>query len=143
MSLNLLAVQDQITAKLNELPQDVYETAVPDNEKVKHDNKLFLPYIVVFYGDMTESARGRGITSVRQNLGVSFAIVRCIAPTDRAAKQVAGLVRDKLTGFKPTDAGEMRLSAGGTSYVESDNSTAPTRYITEIPFTFVVNTVVS
>lgn len=143
MSLNLLAVQDQITAKLNELPQDVYETAVPDNEKVRHDNKLFLPYIVVFYGDMTESARGRGITSVRQNLGVSFAIVRCIAPTDRAAKQVAGLVRDKLTGFKPTDAGEMRLSAGGTSYAESDNSTAPTRYITEIPFTFVVNTVVS
>ena len=143
MSLNLLAVQDQITAKLNELPQDVYETAVPDNEKVKHDNRLFLPYIVVFYGDMTESARGRGITSVRQNLGVSFAIVRCIAPTDRAAKQVAGLVRDKLTGFKPTDAGELRLSSGGTSYVESDNSAAATRYITEIPFTFIVNTVVS
>lgn len=143
MSLNLLAVQDQITAKLNELPQDVYETAVPDNEKIKHSNNLFLPYIVVFYGDMSESPRGRGITSVRQNMGVSYAIVRCIAPTDRAAKQVAGLVRDKLTGFKPSDAGELRLSSGGTSYAESDDSTGPTRYMTEIPFTFAVNTVVS
>lgn len=143
MSLNLLAVQDQITAKLNELPQDVFETSVPDNKKVTYSNKMFLPYIVVFYGDMSESTRGRGITSVRHNAGVSYAIVRCIAPTDRAAKQVAGLVRDKLTGFKPTDAGEMRLSSGGSSYVETDNSTAVTHYITEIPYVFIVNTVVS
>lgn len=143
MSLNILAVQDQITAKLNELPQDVYETAVPDNVKIDYSNKMFLPYIVVFYGDMSESSRGRGIVSVRNNAGVSFAIVRCIAPTDRAAKQVAGLVRDKLTGFKPIDAGEMRLAAGGTSYARTDNTGASTHYITEIPFTFVVNTVVS
>lgn len=143
MSLDLLAVQDQITAKLRELPQDVYETAVPDNEKVKYDNKLFLPYIVAFYGDMSESPRGRGITSVRHNSGVSYVIVRCIAPTDRAAKQVAGLVRDKLTGFTPTDAGELRLSSGGASYAKTDNAAVPTHYVTEIPFVFAVNTVVS
>ena len=143
MSLDLLAVQDQITAKLNELPQDVYETSVPDNKKVAYSNNMFLPYIVVFYGDMSESPRGRGITSVRNNAGLSYAIVRCIAPTDRAAKQVAGLVRDKLTGFQPTDAGELRLSSGGSSYVETDNSTASTHYITEIPYVFIVNTVVS
>jgi hypothetical protein len=143
LSLDLLAVQDQITAKLNELPQDVYETSVPDNKKVAYSNNMFLPYIVVFYGDMSESPRGRGITSVRNNAGLSYAIVRCIAPTDRAAKQVAGLVRDKLTGFQPTDAGELRLSSGGSSYVETDNSTASTHYITEIPYVFIVNTVVS
>ena len=143
MSLDLLAVQDQITAKLNELPQDVYETSVPDNKKVAYSNNMFLPYIVVFYGDMSENPRGRGITSVRNNAGLSYAIVRCIAPTDRAAKQVAGLVRDKLTGFQPTDAGELRLSSGGSSYVETDNSTASTHYITEIPYVFIVNTVVS
>lgn len=143
MSLNLLAVQDQITAKINELPQDVYETAVPENVKVKNNNGLFLPYIVVMYGDMAESTRGRGITSVRDNAGISFALVRCIAPTERAARQVAGLVRDKLVGFKATDAGEMRLIAGGKNYVDTDGNGSPERYVAEIPFSFIVNTVVS
>jgi hypothetical protein len=144
MSLNLLAVHDQITNKLKELPQDVYDTAVPEDVKITHGgSKLFLPYIVAFYGDMAESSRGKGITSVRNNAGVSYAIVRCIAPTERAARQVADLVRDKLVGFQPTDAGELRLTAGGRTYTNTDGNGAPERFVTEIPFTFIVNTVVS
>jgi len=144
MSLNLLAVHDQITTKLNELPQDVYDTSVPENVKIKHaGNKLFLPYIVVFYGDMAESSRGRGITSVRNNVGISYAVVRCTAPTERAARQVADLVRDKLVGFKPVDAGELRLTAGGRTYTNTDGNGVPEHFIAEVPFTFVVNTVVS
>jgi hypothetical protein len=144
MSLNLLAVQDQITNKLKELNQDVYDTAVPENVKVSHGgSKLFLPYIVAMYGDMAESSRGRGITSVRDNAGISYAIVRCIAPTERAAREVAGLVRDKLVGFKPVDAGELRLAPGGRNYVDADANSSPQRYVAEIPFVFIVNTVVS
>lgn len=144
MSLNLLAVQDQITNKLKELNQDVYDTAVPENVKIAHGgNKLFLPYIVVSYGDMAESARGRGITSVRHNVGISYAVVKCVAPTERAAREVAGLVRDKLLGFKPTDAGEMRLTPGGRNYVDADGNGSPERYVAEIPFVYIVNTVVS
>lgn len=144
MSLNLIAVHDQITAKLNELAQDVYVTAVPEGVKIKHGSGgLFLPYIVVSYGDMTEAARGRGITSVRQNAGISFAIVRCIAPTERASRQVADLVRDKLLGFQPSDAGELRLGGGGANYAENAGNGVPERYVAEIPFTFIVNTVVS
>ncbi len=144
MSLDLLAVHDQITAKLNELPQDVYETSVPESVKIAHGGaRPFLPYIVIAYGDMSESNRGRGITSVRDNVGVSFAIVRCIAPSERASRQVANIVRDKLVGFKPVDAGELRLATGGSSYVEAAGNGVPERYVAEIPFTFVVNTVVS
>lgn len=144
MSLDLLAVHDQITVKLKELPQDVYETAVPEGVKIAHGgSRPFLPYIIVAYGDMTEFARGRGITSVRNNAGVSFAVVRVIAPAERAARQVANLVRDKLVGFQPTDAGELRLATGGSSYVEAAGNGVPERYVAEIPFTFIVNTVVS
>jgi hypothetical protein len=144
VSLNLLAVQDQITNKLKELNQDVYDTAVPENVKITHGgSKLFLPYIVATYGDMTESSRGRGITSVRNNAGMSYAVIKSIAPTERAAREVAGLVRDKLLGFAPTDAGELRLAPGGRNYVDADGNGAPERYVAEIPFVFIVNTVVS
>jgi hypothetical protein len=144
MSLDLLAVQDQITNKLKELNQDVYDTAVPENVKITHGgSKLFLPYIVAMYGDMTESSRGRGITSVRHNAGISYAIIKCIAPTERAAREVAGLVRDKLVGFTPVDAGELRLAPGGRNYVDADGNGVPERYVAEIPFIYIVNTVVS
>lgn len=142
MSLDLLAIQDQITTKLNELNQDVYETAVPEDVKIKNgSNGLFLPYIIALYGDMQESALHRGILSTRYNSGTSYCVIQCVAPTQRAARQVAGLVRDKLTGFIPTDAGELRLTGGG-NYVDLDNSAVPKKYISEVSFIFTVNTVV-
>lgn len=142
MSLDLLAVHDQITAKLKELPQDVYEIDVPADDKIQFGgNKLFLPYIVVTYGDMIESG-SRGIVSVRENLGVSYALIQATAPTQRAARQVANAVRELLTGFQPTDAGELRLE-GGRHYTVQANNTVPKRYVAEVAYTFVVNTVVS
>jgi len=143
LSLDLLAIHDQITVKLNELNQDVYETAVPEDVKIKNgSNGLFLPYIVVLYGDMQESALGRGILSTRYNTGTSYCVVQCIAPTQRAARQVANLVRDKLTGFMPIDAGELRL-VGGSNYSTMDTASVPRKYVSEVSFVFTVNTVVS
>jgi hypothetical protein len=143
LSLDILAVQDQITTKLNELNQDVYEIGVPEDTKIKMGpNGLFLPYIVACYSDMQESATGRGILSSRYNTGTSFCVVECVAPTQRAARQVAGLVRDKLTGFIPVDAGELRL-IGGQSYTDTEARGVPKRYIAEVSFIFTVNTVVS
>jgi len=143
LSLDLLAIQDDIVAELNELPQDVYVTAVPDDTKVPHGaNGLFLPYIVVLFADVKEMASGNGITSVRHNPGISYCVVQVHSPTERAARQVANLVRDKLTGYKPNDAGEMRLS-GGRTYGTVENNAVPKKYISEVAYTFVVNTVVS
>lgn len=142
MSLDLLAVHDQIAAKLRtDLPQDVYETAVPDDSKISHDGgALFKPYVVINFGDMVESASGKGIDSVRYNSGVSYCVVSCIAPTERAARQVANLVRDSLLGFKPEDAGELRIGGGKNYEVVASNSTSH-KYITDMAFSFPVNTV--
>lgn len=142
MSLNLLAVQDQITAKLNtDLPQDVYETAVPDDKKIAHGTDgLFKPYVVITYGDMIEAPAQAGIISAKYNVANSYAIVRCVAPTQRACRQVADLVRNSLTGFSPTDAGELRL-AGGRNYNSVESDAVPNKYISEISFVFPVNTV--
>jgi len=142
LSLDLLAVHDQITTKLNELNQDVYDISVPEDTKIKMGaNGLFLPYVVAVYSDMQESSNGKGILSTRYNTGTSFCVVECVGPTQRSARQVANLVRDKLTGFIPTDAGELRL-VGGTNYTQLDSSAVPKKYISEVSFIFTVNTVV-
>lgn len=139
MSLNLLAVHDQITAKLKELQQDVYETSAPEDSKLRFDtNGMILPYIVATYSDMYESANGNGIVSSRYNTGVSYADIICVGPTERSARQVADLVRDKLTGFIPVDAGELRFN-GGARY--ASNSPKLNRYEAELSFSFPVNVV--
>lgn len=142
MGLDLLSVHNQITAKLREdLTQDVYETAVPDDKKIAHGaNGLFNPYVVVSYGDMTEAGTGRGIVSARYNTNVSYCVVTCVAPTQMAARQVANLVRDSLLGFQPSDAGELR-PAGGRNYAKTEGNSVPINYISELAYTFVVNTV--
>lgn len=142
MSGDLLSIQDEITAKVKELPQDVYVTAVPDDTKIAHEpNGLFLPYIVIYFSDVAESGMGKGIISSRYNLGFASCVVECVAPTERAARQVAGLVRDKLTGFIPQNAGEMRL-VGGRTYGFVDSNAVPKKYFSEIAFNFTINTVV-
>ena len=140
MSLNLLAVQDEITAKLRELPQDVYETSAPDDSKLKFDtNGMILPYIVIEFADMYDSPQDAGIISTRYNLKTSYAVVSCVAPTERSARQVADMVRNKLTGYSPVDAGELSLAGGGLSYTVADSK--PNRFVSELGFTFPVNTV--
>jgi hypothetical protein len=94
------------------------------------------------FTDVKEAASGNGITSVRHNPGISYCVIQAHAPTERAARQVANIIRDKLTGFKPTDAGELRLS-GGRTYSSVENNAVPKKYISEVAFTFIVNTVVS
>lgn len=138
MSLNLLAVQDQITAKLRELAQDVYETAAPDDSKLRFDDAgNLLPYIVVQYSDMYPGT-ANGITGARYDSGKSYAIATCVSGNQRASRQVADLVRDKLVGFTPDDAGEIRFAGGSIDYSNPDAK--PNRYVTEVGFTFVVNT---
>jgi len=139
MSLNLLAIQDEIAAKLRELPQTVYETDVPADVKLTFaSNGLFNPYIVIEFSDMQDGAYAGSILSSKYSTKTSYIIVTCVAPTERASRQVAGLVREKLTGFAPNDAGELKLS-GGQSYTSSEAKT--NRYISEVAFTFPVNTI--
>jgi hypothetical protein len=140
MSLDLIAVQDQIVTKLNELAQDVYETTAPDDTRLRFDESgMILPYIVVEFADMYESGQSGGILSSKYDVKTSYIIVSCIAPTERSARQVAGLVRDKLAGFIPTDAGELILAGGGVSYSAQDAK--PNRFVSELAFTFPVNIV--
>ena len=139
MSLSLLPVEDQIITKLKELPQSVYENGVPDDTSLVYSNKVMLPFIVPFFGGYARALDGRGITSSRQDLGESYVSIQCVGPTERSSRQVADIVREKMTGFIPEDAGEM-IPSGGSRYVTPDFSSRPAKYISEVTFRYAVNT---
>nr|DAW17369.1 MAG TPA: Protein of unknown function (DUF3168) [Caudoviricetes sp.] len=118
----------------------VYETTPPDDSKLKFDaSGMMLPYIVVEFSDMYDVPLAGGIVSTKYDVKGSYIIVSCIAPTERAARQVAGAVRSKLLGFKPTDAGELVLNASGAVYTLMESKI--NRYVSELAFSFPVNTV--
>lgn len=139
MGLSLLPIQDEIVAELKELPQTVYENGVPDDAALEYSNGTMLPFIVPFFGGYARSSDGRGIISSRQDLGESYCIVQCVGPNERSSRQVADLVRGKLTGFIPADAGELK-PAGNSRVVLPDFSSRPGKYITEVTFRYAVNT---
>lgn len=139
MGLSLLPIQDEIVSKLRELPQTVYENGVPDDAQLEYSNGTMLPFIVPFFGGYARSNDGRGIVSSRQDLGESYCIVQCVGPTERSSRQVGDLVRDKLTGYSPADAGEMK-PVSNSRVVLPDFSSRPGKYITEVTFRYVVNT---
>jgi len=144
MSLALLPVQDQITTYVKELAQDVYENGVPeDNELVYSTDGMMMPFIVVQYSGFIQRSTERGITGPRQDLGRSYADFMCVAPTERAARQIFDLVSDKMTGFEPTGASLLTPEGVGKSYTVSDASTRPVKYVIDLSFSYAVNTVVS
>ena len=144
MALSLLPVQDQITTKLKELPQDVYENAVPDDAILAHSptGKL-LPFIVANYSGFVQMPGERGIIGARYDIGRSYLNVYCIGPSERSSRQVADLVLDLLTGFQPTDATELEPENVGKPFVIHDSTSKPVKYVSEVSFTYAVNTVVS
>lgn len=136
----LIDVQDEIVAQLNELAQDVYETTPPDDTKLRFDpTGIILPYIVVEFSDAYETDAATGIVSTRFDMKESSIIVSCIGPTERSARQVAGLVRDKLVGFIPAGCTELKPIVGGVTYSQPEAKT--NRYISELAFSFKLDTV--
>lgn len=144
MALAMVPINNQITTKLKELPQDVYETSIPDDSVVRYDtNGLMLPYIVAVYSGFVQLNMERGITGPRQDLGQAYARFMCVAPTDQAARVVADAVTDKLTGFQPTDAGMLMPEVVGKPYAMYDSNSRPMKYVVEVTYKYAVNTVVS
>jgi hypothetical protein len=138
--MTLMQVQDAIVAELGELSQDIYDDGVPDDTRLRFDSAgNLLPYIIVEHAGVTVNQAGMPVTGVKDAAGNSVMSVLCIAPSQRASRQVAELVRQKLIGFKPLDAGELTPITSPYTYI--DATARPTRYVSEIMFSFILNTV--
>ncbi len=143
MSLQLIPVQDQITAKLRELAQTVYDNGVPEDSSLAYSPEgLLMPFIIAKYAGFVQSAVERGITGPRQDLARSYVEVTCVGPNERSVRQVLDLVTEKLTGFQPTGAGYLQPEGVGKPYVIYDPNSRPVKYAVDMGFTFPINTVV-
>lgn len=138
--MSLLDVQDAIVTELRTLAQDVYDDGVPEDTRLRFDGSgILLPYIVVEHSGTTLTPDGQPITGVKDASGEASIAIMCIAPTQRASRQVAALVRQKLTGFNGQTFGELKPVSSPYTYI--DGVARPTRYISEIVFSFVLNSV--
>lgn len=138
--MTLIAVQDAIVLRLKELPQDVYDDGVPEETKLRFsEDGILLPYIIVEHAGVIAQANGKPITGVAHASGESSVTILCLGPNQRSSRQVAGLVRSKLTGFKVAGSGELTPSLSPYTYI--DGNARPIRYVTEITFDFVVDSV--
>lgn len=136
--MTLLEIQDAIVVKLKELAQDVYDDGVPEETKLRFSTDgIMLPYIIVEHAGLTVDSMP--ISGVKGASGQSSVSVLCIGPNQRSSRQVAGLVREKLTGFKTTGSGELTPNLAPYTYV--DGNARPIRYVTEVSFDFITDTV--
>ena len=138
--MSLLDVQDTIVAELRTLAQTVYDDGVPEDTRLVFDpSGLLLPYIVVEHSGSTLATDGQPITGVKDGSAEASISVMCVGPTQRSSRQVAELVRQKLTGFNGSEFGELKPVSAPYTYI--DGRTQPVRYVSEIVFGFVLNSV--
>jgi len=134
MPLSPILTEDAITARLATIVPRVYTTEVPDGVAPVY------PYIVVYFGTPVRMARGRNLMSTRQDAMRGYCMIEVAAPTDAAARAVQGAVIESLTGYRPTNAGEMTLEGGaGGGYSRAATGTNPTVYYREVAYSWVTN----
>lgn len=138
MSLSQITGQNDIIAQLKTIPGvQVYEGqyltdgAIPDMT----DSGLFKPYITTVFGASYEG-NSRGIVSERLNTLRTTVTVYAVSPSDNLTRQVIDKVRDKLLGFKPTDATEL-AAYGGYNFVDADLGV--NRYVHAAVFEYSTN----
>lgn len=142
MALDFRPTRKEVVAKLRELPQDLYEGVVPDNEELRTSGGIILPYNVIMWTNPILVSRGRGITGVRQDMYSMTCTVHSISPNYNASVDAHAEVFNKLTGFQPINASELR-PWGGFSTDTSTDKAKPTKYIHSQGFSMYVNTILN
>lgn len=139
MSLKMKPIQDDIKARLETLPQDVYVVEVPDDKLLaKASNGVYKPYIVMSIGGPYRAARGRGIVSSRNDVNVASLSIQVVAPTSDAADSILDNVLDLMTGWWTNDTGEFTVE-GGSNGSNADGNVKPTKYFRYAFFSFRCN----
>lgn len=140
--MTLLQVEDQIVARLKEIPYvDVFEDEMTDESfsTLLADSNQIRPFITISFGGLLDPRkRVNGIVGARANSQDTTFVVRCVGSTSRTARQVRDLAMGKLIGFVPTNCSEIDTALfGGTGQVSSLGN--PTRFASVQAFRLLVN----
>lgn len=122
----------------------VYEGAVDDGEKwVVEEGVSGKPFMAIQFSGFSQVPKSmKNMTGARHNSRDMIFSVTCVASDDRSARQLWDKVCTQLTGFVPTNAGEIQealfASPGKISTLGS-----PSRYSSIQTFTYISNSFAS
>lgn len=136
MALSTAAFRADVLARIRTANPNaqVFESEVPEDADIPYPNGLFSPFYVVYFGGPIRAARDRGLVSTRNDTTIVYCTVEVYAPKASTAALLKDRLVDLITGFTPTDCGEMTLE-GGLAYSRASNTVRPTQYIDSTSWT--------
>lgn len=139
MSLSTEPIHNDIIARLRDnLPLEVFDSEVPDEQNLPTSNGMLRSYVVIYFSEPVRAAVSRGIISTRRDLQRAGTTVQIVSPRSGDARMWADKVKNLLVGYKPPDASELVLE-GGAATNNGTGSTRPTTFSRYIAFSFYTN----
>jgi hypothetical protein len=116
----------RIVAANSHIP--VFTSEVPEDSTIVYTNGLFTPFVVLYFGGPIRAARDHSLVSTRNDMTIVYCTAEVYAPRADTAAVIKDSLIDLLTGYSPTDCGELTLE-GGLAYSRASNTVRPTQYI--------------
>ena len=134
-------VEEDILDRLRDgmAPVPVIDTEAEDDATDEVGDGTFTPYVGVIFGGPIANVRDRGIVGVRQDLMTAYCIVRVAAPDAAVCRLLHDKVFNLLTGWSPTNSGQMEPKSG-MAYSTGNANLRPTRYYREHSYSYPTNT---
>lgn len=140
MSLDTSDLEDDVLAKIGELfPKEVFDGTIPEDSSLKYDSRdTLIPFAIVEWGDLRRLPNDRGIVSVRQDTYMYYFTISVVAGRSRDARRLMRAVTNGITGYRPTDGGEV-VPKATMSFSRASNANRPTQYIYSTTYECVTN----
>lgn len=140
MGLDTYPLEQSIQAKLESIfPLKVYDDDIPEDESLEYDSHgTLVPFMIVEWGDLTRPLKDRTLVSVRNDSYNFFFTVSVVTGRSEDTSVFFGKLMDGLTGFRPTDSGEV-IPKGSMRFSRSAVINRPTQYIRSATFQCITN----
>jgi hypothetical protein len=133
MSLSTKAYREDIRSEISSICSRVYDAQVPDNTTAPKR-----PYVVLYWIRPVRTGTDHHLHSSRPDTRRAGLIIQVTSDTPGSAAAVADAIDNALSGFRPTDCGEM-IPEGRLPFSFSNSVPRPSTYTEELYFTFTTN----
>lgn len=124
-------IQDAILDHLrSEIPQPVYEQAIPDSTNVRKVNGKIVPYVAIQFGDLQRKAGGNTYAGVRTyDYELPIYIQACSADASTTRRIASRSILNAMLGLKLDGTGEVRKRPGGAMFPMVNSNAATEAYV--------------
>ena len=139
--LNVYASQqnifDYVTAQI---PWEVVDGEIPDNETVQMVNGIVKPYVVMRFSDMLAASGQNSFGGPKSDGYYSLFQAICVGPSAKSARELQSLCNLKLIGYQPdANAGPVTKDFGGGAMTIKGVNSTPSFFVSIAGFRFLTN----